>query len=321
MDFRDLPLLRPGLKGATLEASWRNWETQSTAAICRMQELETENNRLLIAAYGLDEELQPHVLEEQITLARADSRRDMAAFLSYAVGCIVGRYSLDRPGLILANAGGTLPDFLEKVGRPLEALTFVPNDDGIVPVLDGDWFEDDIVGRAREILRVTFGKQTLEQNLVFFEDALGKDLRKYFITDFYKDHLQTYKKRPIYWLFQSPQKQFRALVYLHRYTRDTVDTLLNGHLREFHHKLIARIRDLQHTLESESVTPRDKTRAQKELDKAQKARADVELYEREILLPLAQKRLEIDLDDGVKANYPKFGPGLAPIPGITDEED
>ena len=142
-DFRDLPLLRPGLKGATLEASWRNWETQSTAAICRMQELETENNRLLIAAYGLDEELQPHVLEEQITLARADSRRDMAAFLSYAVGCIVGCYSLDRPGLFLANAGGTLPDFLEKGGRPLEALTFVPNDDGIVPVLDGDWFEDE----------------------------------------------------------------------------------------------------------------------------------------------------------------------------------
>jgi hypothetical protein len=190
-----------------------------------------------------------------------------------------------------------------------------------VPVLDGDWFEDDLVGRVREFLRVTFGEQTLEQNLAFLEDALGKDLRKYFLSDFYGDHLQTYKKRPIYWLFQSPQKHFRALVYLHRHTRDTVNTLLNGYLREFHHKLTARLRDLEHTLESESLTPRDKTRAEKEVEKILKARADVELYERDILLPLAQKRLEIDLDDGVKANYPKFGPALAPILGITDQED
>jgi len=286
-----------------------------------MQELETENNRLFIAAYGLDGELHPEVPENQITLARADVRRDMAAFLSYAIGCMMGRYSLDQPGLIFADSGETLRDFLEKVGRPMEALTFVPDEDGIVPVLDGDWFAEDIVGRAREFLRVTFGEKTLEQNVAFLEDALGKDLRKYFLTDFYKDHLQTYKKRPIYWLFQSPQKYFRALVYLHRYRRDTVNTLLNGYLREFHHKLTARLRDLRHTLESESVPPRDKTRAQKELDKVEKARSDVELYEREILLPLAQKRLEIDLDDGVKANYPKFGAALAPIAGMTDQED
>ena len=320
-DFRDQPLLRPGLKGATLEASWRNWETQCTASIRRMQELETENNRLFIAAYDLDGELQPEVPENQITLARADVRRDMAAFLSYAVGCMMGRYSLDHPGLILANADDSLREFLEKVGRPQDQLAFTPDEDGIVPVLDDEYFEDDIVARVREFLRATFGEQTLEQNVAFLEDALGKDLRKYFLTEFYKDHLQTYKKHPIYWLFQSPQKQFRALVYLHRYSRDTVNKLLNGYLREFHHKLAARIRDLQHTLESESVAPRDKTRAQKELDKAQKAHADVELYEREILLPLAQRRLEIDLDDGVKANYPKFGVALAPIAGMTDEED
>jgi type II restriction/modification system DNA methylase subunit YeeA len=261
------------------------------------------------------------VPEEQITLARADVRRDMAAFLSYAVGCMMGRYSLDMPGLILANASEKLREFLKKVGKPLDALTYAPVEDGIVPMLDGDWFEDDIVGRVREFLRVAFGEQTLEQNVAFLEDALGKDLRKYFLTDFYKDHLQTYKKRPIYWLFQSPQKHFRALVYLHRYTRDTVNTLLNGYLREFHHKLNARLRDLQHILESESVSIRDKTRDQKELDKAQKVRADLELYEREILLPLAQKRMEIDLDDGVKANYSKFGVGLALIPGMTDVED
>lgn len=320
-DFRDLPLLREGTKRATLATSWQQWQAQCAVALHRMQELETENNRLFIAAYGLQDELQPEVAEEQITLTRADARRDMVAFLSYGVGCMMGRFSIDKPGTILGNAGETLREFLQKVGKPLEALTFAPAAAGIVPVLDGDWFEDDIVGRVREFLGVAFGEQTLEQNVAFLEDALGKDLRKYFLTDFYKDHLQIYKKRPIYWLFQSPQKQFRALVYLHRYTRDTVNTMLNGYLREFHHKLTARIRDLQHTLESESVTPRDKTRAQKELDKVQKARADAELYEREILLPLAQKRLEIDLDDGVKANYPKFGLALAPIAGMTDEED
>ena len=320
-DFRDQPLLRPGLKGATLEASWRNWEAQSTAAIRRMQELETENNRLFIAAYGLDGELQPEVPEDQITLARAEARRDMAAFLSYAVGCMMGRYSADHPGLILANAGDTVAEYLAKVGKPIETLTFKPDNDGIVPVLDGDWFEDDAVARVREFLRITWGAQTLEQNVAWLEDALGKDLRKYFLTDFYKDHLQTYKKRPIYWLFQSPGKHFRALVYLHRYTKDTVNTLLNGYLREFHHKLTARERDLQQILQSESVSPRDKTRAQKELDKVQKAKADTELYERETLLPLAQQRIELDLDDGVKANYPKFGAALAAIPGMAAEEE
>ena len=154
-----------------------------------MQELETENNRLFIAAYGLDGELQPEVPEEQITLARAEARRDMAAFLSYAVGCMMGRYSLDHPGLILANAGDSLREFLAKVGRPLDELTFAPDEDGIIPVLDGEWFEDDIVARTRDFLRVTFGEATLRENIRFIEESLGKDLRKYFLTDFYKDHI------------------------------------------------------------------------------------------------------------------------------------
>ncbi len=132
-----------------------------------MQELETENNRLFIAAYGLDGELQPEVPEEQITLARADARRDMAAFLSYAVGCMMGRYSLDQPGLILADAGDTVKEYLAKVKRPLDKLTFAPDEDGIIPVLDSEWFEDDIVARTRDFLRVTFGEATLDANLQF----------------------------------------------------------------------------------------------------------------------------------------------------------
>jgi hypothetical protein len=222
-DFRDQPLLRPGLKGATLEASWRNWEAQSTAAIRRMQELETENNRLFIAAYGLDGELQPEVPEAQITLARAEARRDMAAFLSYAVGCMMGRYSPDHPGLILANAGDTLREFLEKVGKPLAELTFAPDEDGIIPVLDGEWFEDDIVRPhprfpPRHLRRSHACGRTSASSKT--PSAIALDLRKYFLNDFYKDHLQTYKKRPIYWHGpESPMKGFSVLLYLHRYTR------------------------------------------------------------------------------------------------------
>jgi hypothetical protein len=271
-DFRDGPLLRPGLKGATLEASWRNWEAQSTAAIRRMQELETENNRLFIAAYGLDGELEPAVPEEQITLARAEARRDMAAFLSYAVGCMMGRYSPDHPGLILANAGDTLENFRSKImdgGLKMEDLSFTPDDDAIIPVLDGEWFEDDIVARTREFLRATFGEATLKQNLRFIEDSLGKSLDKYFLTDFYKDHLQTYKKRPIYWLFQSPKKGFSALVYLHRYTKDTVNTLLNKYLRDYLKKLESRINHLVH-VEATATATKEKTAARKEAEKLRK---------------------------------------------------
>jgi hypothetical protein len=316
-DFRDQPLLRPGLKGATLEASWRNWEAQSTAAIRRIQELETENNRLFIAAYGLDGELQPEVPEAQITLARAEARRDMAAFLSYAVGCMMGRYSPDHPGLILANTGDSLREYLEKVGRPLDQITFAPDDNGIIPVLDGEWFEDDIVARTRDFLRTSFGDATLEANLRFIEDSLGKNLRKYFVNDFYKDHLKTYKKRPIYWLFQSPKKSFRALIYMHRYTKDTVNLVLDSYLREFMHKLNARLEHLEHVVASESTSAGEITKARKEIDEIRKALRDCEDYEREILLPLAQQRIEIDLDDGVKVNYLKFGNALATIPGLA----
>ena len=322
-DFRDQPLLRPGLKGATLEASWRNWEAQSTAAIRRMQELETENNRLFIAAYGLDGELQPEVPEAQITLARAEARRDMAAFLSYAVGCMMGRYSPDHPGLILANAGDSAADFrlkLANAGLRMNELTFQPDEDGIIPLLDGEWFEDDIVARTRDFLRATFGEATLRENLRFIEDALGKDLRKYFLTDFYKDHLQTYKKRPIYWLVQSPKKGFSVLLYLHRYTRDTMNGVLNRYLRDYQVKLRNRITHLAGQ-EATATSAKAKTEARKEGDKLKKTLHECEEWERQTLLPLAQARIELDLDDGVKVNYLKLGEALAPIPGLAAKED
>lgn len=316
-DFTDLPLLRPELKGPTVEASWCTWEASLRANVAQMQELETENNRIWIEAYGLEDELTLEVPEEDITLARSDRRKDVAAFLSYTVGCMMGRYSLDKPGLILADAGDTVEAYLAKVGRPFGELTFAPDEDGIIPVLDGEWFEDDIVARTRDFLRATFGDAALEENLRFVEDSLGKDLRRYFASDFYKDHLQTYKKRPIYWLFQSPKKGFQCLVYLHRFTRDTPHLVLNRYLREYLAKIGYRLEHLDHVLASESTPPREKTRARKESDDLRKTLRECEEWEREVLLPLAQQQLELDLDDGVKVNYLKLGKALAPIPGLA----
>jgi len=196
----------------------------------------------------------------------------------------------------------------------------LPDEDGILPILDGEWFEDDIVARTREFLRATFGEATLKQNLRFIEDSLGKSLDKYFLTDFYKDHLQTYKKRPIYWLFQSPKKGFSALVYVHRYTKDTVNTLLNKYLRDYLKKLEARISYLTQQ-EATATATREKTAARKEREQLQKTLKDCQDWERNVILPLAQQRLEIDLDDGVKVNYLKFQGAVQPIPGLAAKEE
>jgi hypothetical protein len=320
-EFCDQPLLRPELKSENLETTWRKSEKQRTSFINRMQELETENNRLFIDAYGITGELRPDVPVEQITLARADARKDIASFLSYAVGCIMGRYSLDSPGLILANARESVPDYLAKVGVNQDQLTFAPDEDGIVPVLDGEWFEDDIVARTREFLRATFGEATLRENIRFIEESLGRELRNYFLTDFYKDHLQTYKRRPIYWMIQSPRKGFSVLIYLHRYTRDTMNLVLNSYLREYQIKLRSRIAHLAEVQTSGAVSTRDKTAARKEFDKLTKTLHECEEWERQVVLPLAQARIELDLDDGVKVNYLKLGEALAPIPGLAAAED
>jgi hypothetical protein len=355
-DFKELPLLRNDevrmmndegveenfvMKGTTLEESWNNWKRYCDSAIRRMQELETENNRLFIAAYGLDGELQPEVPEAQITLARAEARRDMAAFLSYAVGVMFGRYSLQVPGLVLADAGGTVEDYwrIVRTKDELESMKdegksaasadpdfiihnssfILPDEDGILPILDGEWFEDDIVARTRDFLRATFGEATLKQNLRFIEDSLGKSLDKYFLTDFYKDHLQTYKKRPIYWLFQSPKKGFSALVYVHRYTKDTVNTLLNKYLRDYLKKLESRISHLTEA-EATASSTKEKNAARKEAEKLKKDLKDCQDWERNVILPFAQQRLEIDLDDGVKTNYLKFEGAVQPIPGLEKKE-
>ena len=334
-DFHDPPLLRPGLKGATLEASWRNWEAHCTAAIRRMQELETENNRLFIAAYGLDGELQPEVPEEQITLARADARRDMAALLSYAIGCMMGRYSLDQPGLIYAHSGNEnfWPIYHEKHERHerdkdenfsciscIPWSTYPPDNDGIIPVLDSEWFEDDIVARTREFLRAAFGEASLNNNLRFIEDSLGRELRKYFLTDFYKDHLQTYKKRPIYWLFSSgKQRAFQCLVYLHRYHQGTLARMRTEYTIPLQGRIAARIEQLEGD-KAKATSTSFRKKLQKEQDDLRKQQAELATFE-EKLKHYADLRISLDLDDGVKINYGKFGDLLAESKAITGGKD
>lgn len=232
------------------------------------------------------------------------------ALVSYAVGCSFGRYSLDIPGLILADQGATMQDYLAKVPTP----TFVPDADNIIPIVEGDWFEDDIVARIRHFLRGAFGEQHFEENLRFVTESLGvKRLRDYFITKtgkskFYDDHVQRYKKRPIYWLFSSPKGSFNALIYMHRYTPSTVSTVLNEYLREFQAKLKA------------SLEYAERSNDSKEADRLRKILLELDEYEHDVLYPLASQNIAIDLDDGVKTNYPKFGAALKKVTGLEAKE-
>jgi type II restriction/modification system DNA methylase subunit YeeA len=319
-DFCLHPLVEPSLKTQTLENTWENWNLRCISAVQRMKKLEEGNNRLFVEAYGLGLELQSDVDEDQITLARAEKTRDIESFISYAVGCMMGRYSLDKPGLILADAGDTLDQYLAKVGKSKEQLKFQPDDDGILPVMDVEWFEDDIVSRFEAFLVATFGADKLTENIQFIEKSLGTDVRSYFLGGFYKDHHQTYKKRPIYWMAQSPKKAFCALIYLHRYTKDTLSLLLNSYLRPYIVKLNSRIEILAQT-EVSAGTAREKTAARKELEKLRKYVRECQEWERDVLLPAAQSRIDLDLDDGVKVNYLKLGDVLTPIPGLATKDE
>jgi type II restriction/modification system DNA methylase subunit YeeA len=299
-----------------------------------MLNLEEENNRIFIEAYGLEDELTPDVPIEEITLTcnpyyrygNNKSREELEAllltdtmreFISYAVGCMFGRYSLGKPGLVLANQGDTLQEYLAQVPAP----TFMPDADNVIPILDGDWFADDIVERFKEFLRITFGKKHYEENLVFIESAIGKDIRKFFLKDFFTDHVKRYKKRPIYWLFTSPRGTFNALIYMHRYRPDTVSVVLNKYLREFKVKLHARLDQLRRIEVGSDASKADKVRAIKAIDALRKDLDELDQWERDVIFPLAVKQIEIDLDDGVKVNYPKFGTALKKIPGLEANED
>ena len=315
-DFTSLPLLSSDYRSTTFESTYNSLRTRWQGMTDEMLKLEEENNRIFIDAYGLQDELTPDVPIHEITLTcnpayrygqkvskddqetrlRADTMKE---FISYSVGCMFGRYALEEPGLILANAGDTIETYMNKIPNP----KFPADDDNVIPILDADWFEDDIVGRFRKFLRITFGDENFEENLNFIETAIGRSIRDYFVKDFYKDHIQTYKKRPIYWQFSSPKGSFNALIYMHRYNRDTVSTILNSYLRDYQSKLTAEKTAQERIEVSATSNAAEKTKALKEIQSITSILNELEEWERDVIFPLASQRIEIDLDDGVKVNY------------------
>lgn len=299
-----------------------------------LRSLEEKINQFFIHAYSLHDELEPVVSLADISLYcnaqyryKGDNSNDQIErqqvldlvkdLISYSVGCMFGRYSMDKPGLILAKSGETRKEFAMAIPNP----TFSIDDDNVIPILDGDWFTDDIAERFRRFMRIAFGEKHYEKNLQFVETVLGKDLRKYFLKDFYSDHLKRYKKRPIYWLFSSPKGTFNALIYMHRYRTDTVSVVLNDYLREFRNKLAARKSHSESIRVSANASSAEKNKALKEVETLRKTIDELDTYEREILYPLATKKIALDLDDGVKVNYLKLGKALRTIPGLANEED
>jgi len=331
-DFKKIQLLIN--RNTSLVFAYKNLRSTWHKTSIQMQYLEEQNNKIFIDAYSLHEELTPEIPLREITLScnprhrYPDSSRKtyteeeresllltdtMKEFISYAVGCMFGRYSLDKPGLILANQGETIRDYLEQVPES----SFPADDDNVIPVLDEGWFDDDIVERFKRFLRVTFGDEHYEENLIFLENAIGKDVRSYFLKDFYKEHVKMYKKSPIYWLFSSPRGSFNALIYMHRYRPDTISIVLNDYLREYREKLTSHRGYLEQVSHSANASQRDRTKALKENEKVNKVLAELKEYEDEILYPLATRQVEIDLDDGVKVNYRKFGKALKKVSGLS----
>ncbi|AQP50315.1 BREX-1 system adenine-specific DNA-methyltransferase PglX [Tessaracoccus flavescens] len=324
--FKTSPLVRRPLPSGRIRDRFREYVDECRSHVERMRELEHALNQSALNAYGLAEIQDMSAAIDEITLDAAaalnDDQADFARtatvdLVSYAIGCMFGRYSLDQPGLILADQGATVQDYLANVPNP----TFPPDKDNVIPIVDGDWFEDDIVARFRTFLRAAFGEQHFEENLRFVTESLGvRDVRDYFVKSFYKDHVQRYKKRPIYWLFSSPKGSFNALIYMHRYTPSTVSTVLNEYLREFTAKLTSSLQQ-QERLAAGGGTPRQQAAAQKEADRLRRVLLELEQYEHDVLYPLASRQLAIDLDDGVKANYPKFGTALKKIPGLEASDE
>lgn len=330
--FKKTPILVEVSGEKSLSQTYVSIRERWRHLLTTMVQLEKENNRIFIDAYGLHDELSPEVGIEDVTLGcnpnyrygdnkteaelevliKADTLRE---FISYAVGCMFGRYSLDKEGLILANQGDTLEEYLKQVPQP----SFTPDDDNVIPMIDfeGDWFEDDISERFKQFIKISLGEENFSENLAFVEEAIGKDIKKYFAKDFYADHVKRYKKRPIYWLFSSPKGTFNALIYMHRYRPDTVSVVLNDYLREFCTKLQARRESYEQIEISASASQKDKTQAIKAMDKINKVLDEVNDYERDILYPRASQNIEIDLDNGVKQNYPLLGKALKKVTGLS----
>ena len=342
-DFQSFPLLSSASEQVpTLESSYTTWISQNQATIAEMQRLEEENNRLFIDAYGLQDELTPEVPTEQITLTVNPAYRygikgteeernsrfrsdTMTELVSYTIGCMMGRYSLDQEGLVYAHASN------EGFDASLYQ-TFPADSDGIIPITDEEWFKDDISNRVVEFVKVVWGEDNLTDNLQFIAGSLCLDaikpknsesaaatIRLYLSTQFYKDHLQTYKNRPIYWLFGSgKEKAFECLVYLHRYNESTLSRMRTEYVTPLLGKYQAYAEQLDKQLDMAEST-QDKKRLERELKSMDKKQSELREFD-DKLKHYADMRISIDLDDGVKENYGKFGDLLAEVKKITGEK-
>ena len=303
-DFQQHPLIRPA---STVADAFAQWEAECKDRFKQLKTNEEELNRIFIGIYGLQEDLTPEVEDKDVTVRKADLQRDIKSLLSYAVGCMFGRYSLDMEGLVFA--GG---DWDERKYK-----TFLPDVDGILPITDEEYLGDDIVTRLCSWLKVVYGEDTLEENLDFIAKALetkGKSsreiIRNYFLRDFFKDHSHTYSvtgfgRRPIYWLFDSgKQNGFKALIYLHRYTPDTIGNLRVDYLHKMQRVYESEIGRMQDMIDH-STNAREVAAATKRKEKLQKQLKECRDYD-EMIAHLALSRIELDLDDGVKVNYEKI---------------
>lgn len=315
--FQETPLVIDNEKCKLLSSAFLAYVNRKNANTEALRSLETNNNLLFIEAYGLEQELSPEVSEQEITLHRPNQLEDLQSYLSYATGCILGRYSLGKPGLAYAHAGN--------IGFNSDNYVRFPADsDGVVPILDYPWFTDDITTRFREFLIACWGEDTLEENMKFVADSLEpkrgetpeETIRRYFCDDFFKNHLKMYKKRPIYWLFSSgKEKAFQALVYMHRYNEQTLSKMRTDYVLPLQGKMSNEEKRLDSQAESSS-SPAERNRYKKELEKLKKKQAELRKFD-ELLHHYADKRISLDLDDGVKVNYGKFGALLAEVKQIT----
>ena len=310
-DFTVHPLVKNHVD--TISEAYSLWDKECNDRFNQLKTNEEELNRIFIDIYGLQDELDPYVEDKDVTVRQADLVRDIKSFISYAVGCMFGRYSLDTEGL--TYAGGEWDNSKYK--------TFIPDKDDILPICDEEYFEDDIVSRFVKFVICVYGEDTLEENLKFIADALGgkgnprEVLRNYFLNDFFKDHCHTYQvtgsgKRPIYWLFDSGKKNgFKALVYIHRYTMDLIARMRTGYIHPLQSQYRTQIEMLNNQID-EAVSTSEKVKLQKQLKKINEQLTELSKYE-EIVHHWADKREPMDLDDGVKANYAKFQELLAKI--------
>ena len=297
-DFQRHPLVRPV---GTVEEAFSQWKEECENRFQKLKANEEALNRIFIHIYGLEDELTLEEEDKDVTVRKADLGRDIRSLISYGVGCILGRYSLDTPGL--AYAGGEWDSTKYK--------TFHPDEDNIIPITDEAYFDDDMVGRFTDWLSAVYGKDTLQENLKFIAEALGKKgdsprevLRKYFLTDFFKDHCKTYQKRPIYWLFDSGKKNgFKALIYLHRYDKDTMSRMRNRYLHRMEKIYQQRIEECRNTIAADPSSPAA-VKAKKEQEKFTAQLLECQAYD-EKLGHLALSYITLDLDDGVKVNYEK----------------